>query len=246
MNKLFFFFGILFLSTTSMVAQDVTVDKILATYFENIGGEEAWKEVKSLHMVGNATAQGMEMKTNMYAMEPNLLKLEIDVQGMTMVAQAYDGEVAWMLNPFAGGEPTPQKMPEAETEELKKEKFQDAFIDYKAKGSTVELIGKKEVDGTETYEVKLTTKDGTEKFYYFESENFVPIMQKQVIQSGQMKGAEVETYMSDYQEIGETGLMTPYSIEQKVSGETVWQMAAEAITVNPESVSKETFVFPSK
>ena len=40
-------------------------------------------------------------------------------------------------------------------------------MDYKAKGSKIELVGKDDMEGTEVYKLKLTTKDGKEKTMFF-------------------------------------------------------------------------------
>jgi len=222
-------------------AQDASLNEIIDNYLENIGGVDAWKKVESMKATGTVTTQMGAMDMNMISMKPNLVKLTIDVQGMTIVPQAYDGETAWMLMPFSG-DTEPKKMPEEAAEEMKKQPFQDEFIDYKEKGSTVELLGKKEIDGTETYEVKLVNKDKIEKYYYFDTETFVPIMQKQTMTTGQMKGMTMETYMSDYQEVD--GLMIAHSIEQKAGDQSMAEITMETIEINPEGLTKEGFAMP--
>lgn len=225
-------------------AQSASLDEIIENYLENIGGVDAWKKVESMKMTGSVVTQMGAMDMKMLSMKPNLLKVSVEVEGMgTIIPQAFDGETAWMLMPFSG-DTDPKKMPEEVTEEMKKQPFQDEFIDYKEKGSTVELSAEtKEIDGTETYEVKLVNKDGIEKYYYFDTENFVPIMQKQTMTSGQMKGMTMETYMSDYQEVD--GLMIPHSMEQKASGQSVSEITMTKIEVNPEGLTKADFAMPT-
>ncbi|MEM8524513.1 MAG: outer membrane lipoprotein-sorting protein [Bacteroidota bacterium] len=224
-------------------AQDASLDEIIDNYFENIGGVDAWKKVKSTKMTGTTTTPNGVFDIEVIGMEPNLTKITVNVQNMEIVFSAYDGETGWTLNPF-GGSTEATKMPEEATAEMKKQPFQDEFIDYKEKGSTVELLGTKEIDGTETYEVKLVKKDGTEKFYYFDTENFVPIMQKQTLETPPMNGMVMETYMSDYQEVD--GLMIAHSVESKVGGQSAMEMTAEKIEINAESVTKESFMMPKK
>lgn len=223
-------------------AQDASLDQIVENYLENIGGADAWKKVESMKMTGSVVTQMGAMDMDMISMKPNLLKLSVDIEGMgTIVPQAFDGETAWMFMPFSG-DTDPKKMPEEASEEMKKQPFEDEFIDYKEKGSTVDLLGTKEVDGTETYEVKLVNKDGVEKFYYFDTENFVPLMQKQTMKTGQMKGMTLETYMSDYQEVD--GLMIAHSIEQKASGQSISEINMTKIEINPEGLTKKDFAMP--
>lgn len=220
-------------------ATDVTADEILTTYFENIGGQDAWKALKSMRTEAKMARMGMEFPGVMMQMPPNKQRMEINIQGQQMI-QAYDGETAWWINPFMGAI-DPQPMPEEMASEFTKETFEDDFIDYAKKGHTVEYLGQKEVDGAMTYEIKLTKKDGTEEFHYFESEYMVPIMQKTIIESGQMEGQAVETYFSNYEEV--EGLMIPMSIESKVNGATQFSLTVTKVELNPE-LDESIFDYP--
>lgn len=243
MKKLTNFFGILmlsFLTVTTIQAQDASLDDILKNYFENIGGEEEWRKVKSMSMSGNSSVQGMTMPVSINTMEPAYFKMEMDFQGKKFI-QAYDGETAWMLNPFMGGT-EPQKMDEEQSKQMKKQKFQDEFLDYAKKGHKVELTGTEEIDGTETYKIKMTKKDGDVVFYFFDMENFVPIMVRSFVDSGPMKGQSAETFMSDYQEVD--GLMIPFTTEQKVGGQVAFSFTADKVNINSDDINAELFAFP--
>jgi outer membrane lipoprotein-sorting protein len=245
MKKLSQFFSILmfsFLTVTATQAQDVSLDNILKNYFENIGGEDAWKKIESMTITGKTSTQGMTMPITIQSKAPAYFKMEMDFQGKKFI-QAYDGETAWMLNPFMGGS-EPTKMDKEQSKEMSKQKFQDEFIDYEGKGHQVELAGTEEVDGAETYKVKMTKKGGDVVFYFFETENFVPIMIRSLMDSGPMKGQAVETFMSDYQEVD--GLMVAFTTEQKMGGNTVFSMTAEQIMFNDEDLKAEMFAFPGE
>jgi outer membrane lipoprotein-sorting protein len=219
--------------------KDITVDEILDTYFENIGGQDAWKELTSMRMEAKMAQMGMEFPGVVMQMPPNKQRIEINIQGQEMI-QAYDGETAWWINPFMGS-PDAQPMPAEMSEQFTKETFEDDFIDYKKKGHTVEYMGQKEVDGMMTYELLLTKKDGTEEYHYFEPDYMVPIMQKTIITEGQMKGQAVETYLSNYEEV--EGLMIPMSIESKVGGATQFSLTVTKVELNPE-LDETMFDFP--
>ena len=96
----------------------------------------------------------------------------------------------------------------------------------KRKGSEIELAGTEEVDGTETYKVKMAKKRWRCSLStFFETENYVPIMTRSLMESGPMKGQSIETFMSDYQEVD--GLMVAFTTEQKMGGNPVFSMTAE-------------------
>lgn len=217
-----------------------TVDEILANYFENTGGLENWKNLESTKSTGKFLQQGMEFPFTSMRKAPNMFKTVADVQGKTIIPQAYDGETAWSLNPFAM-QTEPTAMPEEEQKEIALEaEFEDSFINYKEKGYKVELEGTETIEGTECFKVKLTKKEDNVSYYFFDTENFVPIMTRTFIKTGPYKGQESESYMSDYDEAG--GFIMPYSIVQKVAGQTVATIKVENFEINPE-IDDSEFAF---
>ncbi len=237
---------VLVLLMGGFAANAQTADEILAKYFANTGGIEKWKALKSWTQKGKAW-QGQEFPMSMYAKTPNKMKLVINVQGTELVAQAYDGTTAWMLNPFAGGK-DPVKMDDEMAKEIKDEEFEEEFIDYKKKGHEVTLEGTEEIDGVKCYKIKLVKnknnpKDDATELHFFDAENFVPIMQVSYVKVGPQKGTEVKTYMSDYQEVN--GLMFPFSMEQKVDGKTIFKANTETMTIN-DITDDSIFAFPKK
>ncbi len=230
MFKRILFFALFIGSVQLVQAQDMpTLEDILTNYYENVGGAENWKALESMKMIGSVATQGIEMSMEIFSARPNKVRREMDMAGQKMV-MAYDGEDAWWINPFMGG-PEPQAMPEEMAQQFMKEKFEDPLIDYQEKGHELELVGTAEVDGTETYELKLTKEDGEVRYYYFDTEYFVPILQKMEVSSGPQKGSFVETYQSDYQEVD--GLMIPHFLETKGAGQEV-KITLSEITLNPE------------
>jgi outer membrane lipoprotein-sorting protein len=238
---------ILLAMVLAFAASAQTADEILAKYFENTGGVAKWKAVKTIKMEGKAPTPQGDFPIVFYGKAPNKIKIVINVQGQELVQGAYDGETAWALNPFAGGT-DPVKLDEEQAKELKDQQVEDDFIDYAKKGHVVTMEGKEEVDGVQCYKVKLeknknNDKEDVTRVYYFDSENYVPVMYKSYVQSGPQKGTEIQNFVSDYQETG--GLMMPYFIEQKVNGQSVSKIVVDKITVN-ETIEDTVFAFPKK
>ena len=93
--------------------------------------------------------------------------------------EAFDGQTAWTINPFMGGT-EPQKKSAEESTEAGKQMFEDDLMDFARKGHKASLEGTEEVDGVKAMVVKLTTKDGDDRFYYFDPET----MEKYKVQVG--------------------------------------------------------------
>lgn len=227
-------------------AQAQTADEILSKYFESTGGLDKWRALKSRTMVGKAFF-GQEFPMTIYEKAPNKQKTVVNVQGTEIIMNVYDGKDAWMLNPLQGGK-EPVKLDDEQAKDVKDEEFEDDFIDYKKKGHEVTLEGMEEVDGVKCHKIKLVRnknnpKEDITEIYYFDSENYVPIVQSSFIRSGPQKGTEVKSYLSDYQDVN--GLMFPFSMEQKVNGQTASKITIEKITLN-DITDDSIFAFPKK
>ncbi|MEW7291586.1 outer membrane lipoprotein-sorting protein [Aquimarina sp. 2304DJ70-9] len=229
--------------TTSFHAQ--TADEILGNYFENTGGKENWEKLKGIEMVGVMKMQGMEIPFEQVSTKDGKQVVTIELQGNRMVWSAFDGETSWQRNQMTM---EAEKSDSEATENMKKQSkdFPDPFLNYKDKGYSVELIGKETVDGTETFKIKLTkdpiTINGESKpnisHYYFDTENFVPIIVESEINDGPMKGQIAKSSISDYQEVN--GVYFPFTITNQFQ-----TMSFKDIKLDPE-VDTAIFAFPEK
>lgn len=230
----------------TFISQAQTADEILANYFENTGGIDKWKAMKNMKAIGNTPTPNGDVNFTMFAKAPNKLKVEVDLGGSKMVPQAYDGETAWMLNPMAGNQA--QKLPEDQAKMIAEDaSFEDDFINYKEKGHEVALEGTEEIDGVETFKIKLTKNANNDKmekveYHFFDKENYVPIMTRMTVTEGQAAGTTIETYLSDYQET-DYGLIMPYYIEQKFNGQTGQKLTINEYLINSE-IDDSMFQFP--
>jgi outer membrane lipoprotein-sorting protein len=234
--------------TMTVAAQAQTVDEILNKYFENTGGKEKWAALNSVKMNGKVKVQGMEIPMNIIQTADGKQKIVINFQGKEITQMAFDGNEGWSTNFMTQ---KPEKMDAEASANMKSQTgdFPDPFLNYKEKGYTAQLEGKETIEGTETYKIKLTKKpvkvDGKDEenvvYYFFDAENYVPIAMKMTVKSGQMKGATVETMMSDYQE--SNGLYFPFSVTTKYNGQTGEAIQIESIDQNVQ-VDAKTFAFP--
>lgn len=242
MKQLIALVAFLLIGTADLTAQDaLTAREIVDTYVENIGGKDAWLAIKAMKFKGIAFMQGMEFPMEMVSAEGDKQLLKVDIQGQTII-QAYDGKTAWQVMPFMGiTEPTP--MSDDESEQMRSTKFLSVFINSEERGFRLELVEGKEVEGTATYGIHVTHDDGYDCTYYFDQEFMVPIMTTVLIKSGPQKGAAVETYLRDYQEV--ENVIIPMFMEVKFYGNTFQKFNITDVMLNPE-VKDELFSLPKK
>ena len=230
--------------------QAQTADEIINNYFENTGGVDAWRAVEGMRMKAKVNQGGMEIPLEIVRMKDGRQMTSITFQGLELKQGVFDGEVLWGTNMMTQ---KAEKSDAEATEMMKKEMndFPDPFLDYQDKGYTVELMGKEDFNGTETFKIKLVkepvTVDGEEvqnvSYYFFETENFVPIAIHSEIKQGQAKGMMSEITFSDYQEV--EGLYMPFTMSQGVKGQGGQPVTMDSIELNPE-VSDSDFAFPAE
>lgn len=212
-------------------AQELSLEAVLNEYYEALGGLEMLKSVNSMKITGRMLmGQGMESPFTRWSKRPDMVRLEFMVQGVTGI-QAYDGETAWMLMPFMG-QTDPELMPLDMAREMEEEAdFDGPLVDYAEKGHQVELLGKEEVEGTETYKLKVTLKNGDVSYFYLDSEYYLPIKTegKRTFEGNEF---QIATILGDYKEVG--GLMMAHSIQVTGRGPGLQTLIFAQIELNVE------------
>lgn len=230
----------LFVVAIAIPAQAQTADDILASYFENTGGEDAWKDLKATKMSASINQGGMDIPVTMINTKEGKSIVFADFQGQKIVIMAFDGENAWATNQMTmQTEMLPKEM--ADNAKLQANDFPDPFLGYKEKGYTVEYVGPETKEGTEVHKIKLVQEpvmvNGVEEqavtYYFFETENNVPIMTE-----SSAGGQTVTSSMSDYQEVD--GLYFPFAMT--VMGGM--PLSIKEIELNPE-IDPSIFVMPA-
>lgn len=228
----------------------VSADEIIKNYFETIGGEEAFRDLKGQKMVAEVDAQGMSIPLEIYIMADGKQITKMDIMGMSMSQDAFDGTVAWSTNFMT------QSAEKAEAEESENKlrsigEYPTPLLDYADKGYSVELLEDDVVDGVDCYKLKVTKKpvlvDGEEvenvEYFYFDQETFVPLKTESEMHSGPGKGEMMITLYSDYQEVD--GLYFPFSMTFKSEDSDGQLIEFDEIILNPV-VEEGFFSFPTE
>ncbi len=151
-----------------------TVDEIIKKAIDARGGIDKIKAVESERITGRvAFSQGIEGTVVLELERPHKLYSEITVEGQK-VLRAYDGKSAgWTVNPFTENKDV-VVMSADELKEMPDESDVDGpLVDYKSKGSQVELVGKEDWDGKAVYRLKITTRSGEVRSYLIDGGTFL-------------------------------------------------------------------------
>jgi outer membrane lipoprotein-sorting protein len=218
------------------------VDEIIAKNLEARGGEAKLRAVKSVRITGKfEVAPGMVAPTALVLKRPGMVRMEFTVQGMVGI-QAYDGKNGWSVMPFMGKK-DPEPMAADDVKEMEDEAdFDGPLMDYKAKGNTVEYLGKEKVEGSDAYKLKVTRKNGNIQTIFIDVDSGLEV---KTVTKTKMRGneTEVETSYSDFRNV--EGLVFPFSIENTIVGTAQKQkFTAEKVELNPD-LSDAQFQMPA-
>lgn len=201
------------LAATAMIslqaAQAQTADDVVNKYIEAMGGKEKLLSLKSVKMTGSLSVQGMEVGVTITILDDKGSRTDISVPGMGEGYQIFTPEKGWGFMPFQG-QAAPEEMPEDRVKSSQAQlDLQSGLLDYKAKGHSVELLGKETVDGAECYKLKFTQKSGKVVTYYIDAKNYYRIKS---VSTANINGeeTEMETTYSDFKKTPE-GYVFAYS-----------------------------------
>ena len=201
------------LFATPLLAQ--TADEIIAHYIKTIGGADHLQALKSIRRTGKYTGGGgFEAPVSQENRRPNKVREEFTMQGLTGIT-AYDGKSGWKIEPW-NGKKDPEPLGEDELKNIIDDsEFDGPLVNYQQKGNRVEYVGLEPVEGTDSYKLRVTTPNGDVRYYYMDTDYFVPI---KIETKRMIRGAEreFETTLGDYKQAG--GVYFPYSIEVNVKG----------------------------
>jgi hypothetical protein len=188
-----------------------TVDEVIANHVAATGGAENWKKVQSMKITGHVEVQGIEISFSQQAVNGKGLRIDAEFQGMQVI-EIITPTKSWSQNPFGGKTSLEPNSEDEHKQRVDQLDIQNEFVDWKEKGSTVELLGKDEEDGNEYFKVRLTTKTGNTTVYFIDTKTYLIYKSKR---TSKMQGQEIEleTKLFDYKQLP-IGIKVPHKTDQ--------------------------------
>ena len=202
-----------------------TADEVIAKYITEIGGADKWSKVQSIKIEGQIEVQGIQIPFTMQGLQLKGMRVDAEFQGNKIIDITTPTK-GWAQNPLSGKATLGPISEDELKQKLDDLDIQDPFVDYKTKGSVIESLGKDEEDGNEYFKIKMTTKNGNEKTYFFDTKtNLIYKIESIVKQQGQEMKSEQK--LLDYQTT-DYGIKMPFKQDQ---GQMM--MVTKKITINP-------------
>jgi outer membrane lipoprotein-sorting protein len=221
--------GLFLLALLSAPASSQTAQEILGKWIEAQGGAKALEAVKDTTIFGSIelVTMGISGTATMYQKEPNMMRLDIEVMGM-VITQAYDGEIAWMVDPQTGAT---TQMPENASQEFKRQALGNgAILNPEKYGIKYDFKGKEKLEDKEYLVLEQTTADGHKTTIYLDPATYLTYKAKGTA-LGQA-GVEImaETITTDYKKVD--GLLIAHSMTQYQDGQEYMRMTITKVVLN--------------
>ncbi len=210
---------------------------VIARSIAALGGEAAFRAVKSMHAVGKMTVSGPGITGDfeLFSARPSRVLLRVDIAGIGKVENAYDGRIGWSVNPISG----PELLKGAQLTEASEEAWFDAPLHTPDRVRSMDVVGRAEFDGHDTYKLKLVLPSGNEQFEYFD------------VASGLQAGSEMTrtlpqgvvptvNFTRDYKKFG--ALMQPTTIVQRALG---FDQVVTIASIEYDKVADSVFDVPA-
>lgn len=200
-----------------------TVDEVVAKNLEAKGGVARLKETQSVRMTGKGLIQGMDVSITTTTKRPSLLLNEMTMGGQKM-RQGFDGQTLWMA---VDGRPPQPLPPGPQTDHIRQTSQIDSpLLDYKAKGTKVELAAPETDAGAKLHHLVVTPKGGLPMHYYIDAATG---LESKIVVEAEPEGQKMKMEMrfSDFKTID--GRTIPFMIKQFVDGKQVGQVTFEKV-----------------
>jgi hypothetical protein len=217
-----------------------TADEIISKYIDAIGGKEKLASVTSMLTEATLDVMGSQGIVKTTLLVGKGAKSEIDVMG-TQVTMCITDTAGWTINPM-GGIYSAQNMSPAEYNAGKDQlNIAGPFVDYAAKGYTVELVGQETVGITTANKIAVTTPDNMVTNYFFDPATNLLI---KTVQMTEMMGQQMEISVnySNYQAT-EAGVLIPFGSETSYGGQFFLVANINKVEVN-QPVDPAVFAKP--
>lgn len=203
--------GILLFSSSMIQAQDV--DKIIAKHLKAHGDTDKWETIKSMKIAGTFTA--FSVAEDFFAIKTDNGAYYSELYlGQHKVIESFDGKSGWTIDPWQDFT-FPRELNKSEINMFnQKADFFTPFYKYKEKGYKVELIGEQNVDGINTYVIKLSRPNGHSETWYLDANTYLEYK----CESDWVDFAydsPAESYFEDFRNID--GIVIPFFIERTFS-----------------------------
>ncbi|MGA7837287.1 MAG: outer membrane lipoprotein-sorting protein [Ignavibacteriaceae bacterium] len=182
-----------------------SLSEIIDLHFDAVK-HDAFNKIQTMMITSEIVQMNGKIPVKTYFKRPDKMRMEITENGKTRVT-AYDGRIAWCIDPEATGI-APKELTGVALDETKFMADLDGyFFCYREKRHTVTLEGKEKVLNRNAYKIKCKISPTDSSYVFLDAKNYLIV---KIVKLNKQKG-DKETYLSNYKKVG--GVNFPFKFE---------------------------------
>jgi hypothetical protein len=187
------------LAFTALNVSAQTADEIVAKNIEAMGGAAKLATLNSVKMAGTMSSQGQDFPVTFTTLHNKGVRIEFEIMGTSNYYLA-NAEKGFVFMPIAQMQEPKEMDAEQYAGFARQMNLQGTFMNYKEKGTKIELAGTEKVDGYETDKIKATNKEGKISTYFIDKKTSRLLKTITTGKGPDGVEAEMETTYSDYKQ----------------------------------------------
>jgi hypothetical protein len=193
---------------STMALQAQSVDEIVNKHVAAMGGMEKLNSLKTVKMEGNLNTQGTDIAVVMTKKHLEGMRLDLEIMGSSNY-QLANKTKGWVFMPIMGQAEPVEMTPEQYAGVNSQLDIHGALIDYKSKGTALELVGNEKVDNNDAFKLKVT-RNGKVSHIFVDTKTFF-VLKTTSKATGPEGEMDVESGFADYKQTVD-GYWFPFSI----------------------------------
>ena len=201
---------------TGAAASAQTADDVIEKSIVASGGREALEKVTSRATSGTmtVTTPGGEISGTIEVLNqaPNKVQTVITLDlsamgaGMMTIDQRFDGTNGYATNSMQGDTPVTSSQVDLWRNAI----FPSPFLDYKERGTKIELTGKEKIGDSDAYALLITPAKGPTTRLWLDATTYQPVKTVTTVETAEVGPVEQTIVLSDFREVD--GLKVPFKL----------------------------------
>ena len=196
-----------------------TAESIVQKHVDAIGGLTALKAVQSLRISGQLVMGGGQSEVPFQAVwkAPNRSWVQYSLQGQK-VMEGFDGTAKWIQNPFLSPGAFPANLDDTAAATEETALFEDSLVNFKEKGSAIELVGREEG----SFKIKVKLKSGHLQTVFVDATTYLVTKVDKPGQTSMVPG--------NFKTVA--GIQIPTSVQVRLNGRVGMELQIDKTEVN--------------
>jgi outer membrane lipoprotein-sorting protein len=152
--------------------------------------------------------------------------------GSMTIEQRFDGTDGWATNSMQGE----TVLTSSQLDTWRNAIFPSPFLDYKARGTKIELTGKDNVGGNDAYALLMTPAKGPTSRLWIDAKTYQPVKSVTTVETAETGPLEHTVVLSDFREVD--GVKVPFKF--------VGSSAAQTFTIDVTKVEHNVQADPAR